>query len=139
MATLPLDNSVTATSSSDVLPLIGRVGIASIFILSGISKIAAPAATIGYIESVGLPLPQLSLGLAILIELVGGAALVAGYRTRAVAVVLAIFSIVTALVFHSAFGDQNQFIHFFKNVAIAGGLLNVVAYGAGAWSIDARR
>jgi len=139
MATLPLDNSVTATSPSNVLPLIGRVGIASIFILSGISKIAAPAATIGYIESVGLPLPQLSLGLAILIELIGGVALVAGYRTRAVAAVLTIFSIVTALIFHSTFGDQNQFIHFFKNVAIAGGLLNVVAYGAGAWSIDARR
>jgi putative oxidoreductase len=78
MATLPLHTSVNATSSSNVLPLIGRIGIASIFILSGISKIAAPAATIGYIESVGLPLPQLSLGLAILIELVGGVALVAG-------------------------------------------------------------
>jgi putative oxidoreductase len=139
MATLPLDTSISSTSTSNVLPLLGRVGIASIFILSGISKLAAPAATIGYIESVGLPLPQLCFALALLIELVGGAALVAGYRTRAVAGALAVFSIVTALIFHSAFGDQNQFIHFFKNVAIAGGLLNIVAFGAGAWSIDARR
>lgn len=139
MATLPLDTSIRSTSTSNALPLLGRVGIASIFVLSGISKLAAPAATIGYIESVGLPLPQLCFALALLIELVGGVALVAGYRTRAVAGALAVFSIVTALIFHSAFGDQNQFIHFFKNVAIAGGLLNIVAFGAGAWSIDARR
>ncbi len=139
MATLPFDSERVSTSIFNPLPLIGRVGIATIFLLSGISKLAAPEATIGYIASVGLPLPQYCLALAVLIELVGGAALAVGYRTRSTAAVLAAFTIVTALIFHCELGDQNQFIHFFKNVAIAGGLLNVAAFGAGSWSIDARR
>lgn len=140
MATLPYTASTSSSSSLNaVLPLVGRIGIAAIFVLSGLSKLAAPAATIGYIQSAGLPLPQVGLAIAILVELVGGAALVLGYRTRIVAAVLAVFSIATALAFHSALGDQNQFIHFFKNVAIAGGLLNVIALGGGAWSLDARR
>lgn len=138
MATLPLE-SPRSINSTAALPLVGRVAIATIFLLSGLSKIAAPAATIGYIQSSGLPLPQLGLAIALLVEIVGGAALIVGYRTRLVAGILAVFSIVTALAFHSALGDQNQFIHFFKNVAIAGGLLNVMALGGGAWSMDARR
>lgn len=140
MATLPLNTTSSSTSpAGSVLPLLGRIGIAAIFVLSGLAKLAAPAATIGYIQSVGLPLPQLGLAIAILVELVGGIALVLGYRLRVVATVLALFSIVTALAFHAALSDQNQFIHFFKNVAIAGGLLNVIALGGGAWSLDARR
>ncbi|MFD1952144.1 DoxX family protein [Sphingomonas arantia] len=138
MATLPL-NSRAVSYTPGALPAVGRVGLASIFVLSGLAKVAAPAATVGYIASVGLPLPYLGLAIALIIELVGGAALILGYRTRLVAGVLAAFSIVTALAFHSALGDQNQFIHFFKNVAIAGGLLNVIAFGGGAWSLDARR
>lgn len=139
MATVPINASAPAAGSAAALPLIGRIGIAAIFILSGLTKLAAPAATIGYIQSVGLPLPQVGLAIALLVELIGGAALVLGYRTRLVASILAVFSITTAFAFHSALGDQNQFIHFFKNVAIAGGLLNVMALGGGAWSLDARR
>jgi putative oxidoreductase len=138
MATL--FNTTTSTSSNaGALPLIGRIAIAAIFVLSGLSKLAAPAATIGYIQSSGLPLPQVGYAIALLVELGGGIALVLGYRTRLVAAILAAFSIVTALAFHSALGDQSQFINFFKNVAMAGGLLNVVAFGGGAWSLDARR
>ena len=139
MATVPFNASNPTSNSAAALSLIGRIGIAGIFILSGLSKVAAPAATIGYIQSAGLPLPQVGLAIALLVELIGGAALVLGYRTRLVAAILAVFSIATALAFHSALGDQNQFIHFFKNVAIAGGLLNVIALGGGAWSLDARR
>ena len=119
--------------------LIGRVLLSVIFILSGFSKLAAPAMMIGYIGSVGLPLPQVALALAIIVEIGGGLALIAGYRTRTVAAVLAAFSVVTALAFHNALADQNQFIHFFKNIAMAGGLLQVVAFGAGRFSLDARR
>ncbi len=129
----------TTLSVPGTLPLIGRVAIAAIFILSGLSKLTAPAATIGYIQSMGLPLPQLGFAMAVLVELVGGAAFVLGYRTKLVAGVLAAFSLMTAFVFHFDLSDQNQFIHFSKNVAIAGGLLNVAAYGGGKWSIDARR
>ncbi|WP_225008666.1 DoxX family protein [Novosphingobium percolationis] len=109
----------------------GRVLIAAIFVLSGLSKVAAPAASIAYIQSAGLPLPQLALAAAVLVELGGGLALIAGYRVRLVALALAGFSIVTALAFHNQLGDQNQLIHFFKNVAMAGGLLQVAAFGGG--------
>jgi putative oxidoreductase len=139
MATLPFETAARPATVPAALPLIGRLGIAAIFLLSGLSKLAAPAATIGYIASSGLPFASLGLALAVLVELAGGAALVLGYRTRLVAGVLAAFSVVTAIAFHGALGDQNQFIHFWKNIAIAGGLLNVVAFGAGAWSLDARR
>jgi putative oxidoreductase len=111
------------------LPLIGRVLIAAIFLLSGASKIADPAGSIAYITSVGLPLPALALVGAIVVEIVGGLLLISGYRVRTVAAVLAAFSLATAVFFHSALGDQNQFIHFFKNVAMAGGLLQIVAFG----------
>lgn len=139
MATLPLDTTAASAPASSALPLVGRIGIAAIFVLSGLSKLAAPAGTIAYIQSAGLPLPQLGLAIALLVELAGGLALILGYRTRLIAGILAVFSVVTAFAFHFDLGDQNQFIHFFKNVAIAGGLLNVVALGGGAWSLDARR
>ncbi|WP_407293882.1 DoxX family protein [Stutzerimonas zhaodongensis] len=135
--------NTSGTHHSDTLlasaSLTGRVLLSAIFLLSGVSKISAPAGMIGYIESVGLPFPTLALAMAILIEVVGGIALILGYRTRLVAAGLAVFSVATALAFHNQLGDQNQFIHFFKNIAMAGGLLQVVAFGAGRFSLDARR
>ncbi|WP_225205904.1 DoxX family protein [Novosphingobium huizhouense] len=119
------------TPTGNALAFAGRVLIAAIFVLSGLSKVTAPAATIGYIESAGLPFAQAALALAVLVELGGGLALIAGYRVRLVALLLAGFSLVTAFAFHGAIGDQNQFIHFFKNVAMAGGLLQVAAFGGG--------
>ncbi|PCE27219.1 DoxX family protein [Burkholderia ubonensis] len=135
-ATIP---SVTSNAVNTIVPAIGRVLISAIFILSGLSKLAAPAMTIGYIQSAGLPLPYVAFGLAALVETVGGTALLLGYRTRVVASVLFVFSLATAVFFHHDFGDQNQFIHFFKNVAMAGGLLHVVAFGGGRISLDGRR
>jgi putative oxidoreductase len=128
--------SATVQTDSGILPLVGRILIAAIFLLSGISKITAPAATIGYIQSAGLPLPTVAYGIAAFIELVGGLLLVLGYRTRLVAAVLILFAFATAIGFHHNLADQNQFIHFFKNVAIAGGLLQVVAFGGGRLSLD---
>jgi putative oxidoreductase len=119
------------SSLERALPLVGRVLIAAIFLLSGASKLADPAGSMAYIASVGLPLPAVALGGAIVVEIVGGLLLIAGYRLRVIATVLALFSLATALVFHHALGDQNQFIHFFKNVAMAGGLLQIVAFGKG--------
>jgi len=131
--------NLSQAAGSAALPLVGRILIAAIFLLSGFSKVTAPAMMIGYIQSVGLPFPTLGLAIAILVELGGGTLLVLGYRTRIVATILAVFSIATAFAFHSNLADQNQFIHFFKNVAMAGGLLQVVAFGAGRFSLDARR
>jgi putative oxidoreductase len=127
-----------SSRSQDRIALAGRVLIAAIFVMSGLGKVADPAATLAYMKAAGLPLAPLGLAVAALIELGGGIALALGYRTRLAATVLAGFAIVTALVFHSALSDQNQFIHFFKNVAIAGGLLQVVAFGGGQFSLDAR-
>lgn len=135
MTTTSIDLSAArpqGTSSIErALPLVGRVLIAAIFLLSGASKLADPAGSMAYIVSVGLPLPVVALSGAIVVEIVGGLLLIAGYRLRLVAAGLALFSLATALVFHHALGDQNQFIHFFKNVAMAGGLLQIVAFGKG--------
>lgn len=121
------------------VPFAGRILMSAIFLISGIGKIADPAGTISAIQSVGLPLPPVSYGLAVLVEIVGGLALIVGYQTRLVALAVAGFSVATALSFHAHFGDQNQFIHFFKNVAMTGGLLQIVAFGGGRLSVDARR
>lgn len=125
--------------SLDMAALAGRGALSAIFILSGFSKLADPAGTIGYIQSVGLPLPQLAFLAAVAIEIVGGFALVAGLRMRFIAAALAMFSVVTAFGFHAELSDQNQFIHFFKNIAMAGGLLQIFAFGGGRLSLDARR
>jgi putative oxidoreductase len=131
--------SAVPSAITTIVPAVGRVLISTIFILSGLSKLAAPAMTIGYIQSVGLPLPPVAFGLSAFIEIVGGITLLLGYRTRIAAGVLFLFALATAVFFHSHFGDQNQFIHFFKNIAIAGGLLHVVAFGGGRVSLDGRR
>ena len=120
-------------------PTVGRVLLAAIFLISGIGKLLNPAGTIGYISAVGLPLPELGLAIAIVVEIVGGVFLIAGYRTRIVALTLAVFTIVAGIFFHNHFADQNQLIHFLKNLAIAGGLLEVAAFGPGRFSLDARK
>lgn len=122
-----------------IAPAAGRAMISAIFLLSGISKVTAPAMTIGYIQSAGVPLPSVAFAAAVLVEIVCGLALLLGFHTRATAAVLTLFTLATAAFFHNQLGDQNQFIHFFKNVAIAGGLLNVVAFGGGRISLDGRR
>ena len=128
-----------SSSAQDRIALAGRVLLAAIFVMSGLGKIAAPAASLAYMKAAGLPVAALGLAGAALIELGGGVALILGYRTRLSATILAVFALVTAAIFHSALGDQNQLIHFFKNVAMAGGLLQVVAFGGGRLSLDARR
>ena len=127
------------TSTNSSLPVAGRLLLAAIFLISGAGKLAAPAMTIGYIGSMGLPFPTLGYAIALLVELGGGLLLVLGFQTRLVALALAAFAIVTGLVFHHAIADQNQLIHLLKNFAIAGGLLQVAAFGAGAFSLDERK
>ena len=127
-----------SSSAQDKIALVGRVLLAAIFVMSGLGKVAAPAATLAYMKAAGLPLAPLGLAGSALVELSGGLALILGYRTRLAATILAVFALVTAAIFHSALADQNQLIHFFKNVAMAGGLLQVVAFGGGRFSLDAR-
>ena len=127
-------------------PVLGRLLIASLFIWAGFGKLMAPmAGTVGYIASVGLPLPELGFAVALIVELGGGILILLGFGTRYVAIVMAAFCLFTAFVFHGFGGDlsnqmvMNNNIHAFKNLAMAGGLLFVFAHGAGAWSLDALR
>jgi putative oxidoreductase len=120
------------------LPFAGRLLIGLPFAMSGVSKLTATSATIEMFRALGLPLPALALAVSIAVELGGGVLLVAGFKTRIVATVLALFALATALIAHSNFADQNQMIHFLKNLMMAGGLLQIVAFGAGALSIDNR-
>lgn len=126
-------------TNSNSSAVAGRLLLASLFVLSGVGKIAAPAMTQGFIASVGIPAPLFAYLASTAIEVGGGLLLVLGYRTRVVAALLAAFSLLTAVIFHHNFADQNQMIHFLKNVAIAGGLLQVVAFGGGTYSLDGRR
>ena len=121
------------------LPFVGRLMIGLPFALSGLVKLAGYGATTAMISAAGLPLSPLAFAVAVVVELGGGLLLIAGYRARVVAAVLAVFSLVTAVFFHSDFADQNQMIHFLKNVMMAGGLLQIAAFGAGALSLDNRR
>ncbi len=117
------------------MPL-GRVLIAAIFVLAGVNKIGSYSGTQAFMESAGLP--GMLLPLVILFEIGAGLAIIVGWQTRLAALALAGFSLLTAVVFHSNFSDQIQFILFMKNVAIAGGFLFLVANGAGAVSLDNR-
>ena len=119
----------------------GRIFLALIFVVSGIGKITGYAGTAAYMTSKGLPLVDILLPLTILIELGGGLLLALGWKARWAAAALLLFLIPTTLIFHQFWGlepklAQMQKIHFLKNVAIMGGMMMVLAIGAGAWSVD---
>jgi putative oxidoreductase len=90
-------------------------------------------------SSLGLPAPSLVTLVAIIIEIVGGVLILIGYETRIVALGLAVYVLISAFIGHSQLGDPNNFQHFMKNMAIVGGSLAFVAFGAGAYSLDARK
>ena len=120
---------------------VGRIFLALIFVVSGVGKITGYAGTASYMASKGLPLVDVLLPLTILIELGGGLLLALGWKARWAAAAILLFLIPTTLIFHQFWGidpklAQMQQIHFLKNVAIMGGMLMVIAGGAGAWSLD---
>ena len=133
--TLSLDNPRSTTlAARDIAELFGRILLASLFVLSGIGKIAGYAATAGYMAALGVPGALLPVVIAL--ELGGGLAIAFGFRTRIVAFLLGGFTMVAAMIFHNNFADQMQMIMFLKNVAISGAFLMLVANGAGALSLD---
>ena len=116
---------------------LGRLLLALIFILGGASKFGDLAGTGAYMGSVGLP--AFLAGPAAAFELLAGLAILVGWQTRLVALLLAGFCIVTAVLFHSNFADQIQMIMFMKNLGLAGGFLTLYVHGAGGMSLDARK
>jgi len=116
----------------------------ALFLPAGIAKLTGFDGTVGYIASVGLPLPAAGAALAAAVEILGSLALLAGFGTRIAAIALAVFTLVASFFFHAYWAmpaDQAfmQQLLFFKNIAVVGGLLAIAANGAGAWSVDARR
>lgn len=113
---------------------IGRLFLSMIFIFSGFSKITGYAATAGYMESVGVP--SLLLPLVIALELLGGIAILIGFKARLISLLFVGFNIVSALIFHQFWNDESQMNPFMKNIAMAGGFLMIFAHGPGAYSVD---
>ncbi len=120
-------------------PLIGRIFLSLIFIISAFGKMGDFSGTRQFMASVGIPLTGIMLVLAIIFELVGGFSLILGYKARWGAGILIVFLILATGFFHLNLADQNQFIQFTKNLAMIGGLLMVVAFGPGAFSIDYKK
>lgn len=124
--------------------LLARLLLAALFLPAGISKISGFAGTAGYIGSVGLPMPELGAAIAIAVEVLGGIALIIGFGTRWAALALAVFTLVASFFFHAywALPAEQQMLQqlmFMKNIGVVGGLLALAAFGAGAFSLDARR
>jgi putative oxidoreductase len=131
------------TTLQNALTLTGRLLLVALFLPAGIGKLTGFSGTVAYISSVGLPLPALGAVLALLVEIVGSLALLAGFGTRIAALALAAFTLVATFFFHNFWGvpaDQAfvQQLMFFKNLAVVGGLLVLAAQGAGGWSLDDR-
>lgn len=127
-----------------IVPLIGRILLSLIFLISGISKLFSFGQTASYMASVGLPMPEILLVGTILIEVVGAVMIVLGWRARWAGLVIFLWLIPTTFLFH-AFWDvppdrvQSEMNSFMKNIAIMGGMLYVWAFGSGAYSLDNRR
>jgi putative oxidoreductase len=118
---------------------LGRLLMSSLFLWSGIHKLRNPGGTAQYFANAHIPAPDVLVWVAIVIEVIGGLAILLGFKTRWAAAVLAIFCLVTAFAVHLPAGDAGNMINFYKNLVMAGGFLYVVAYGAGGMSIDGEK
>ncbi|MDB5752266.1 MAG: DoxX family protein [Ramlibacter sp.] len=139
-----MTHTYPANTTQDTLALVGRILLAWMFIPAGFGKIAGFAGTVAYATSAGLPLPQVGVALAVLIELLGGIALLVGFGTRWVALALALFTAVATFFFHNYWAmpeaqQMMQQLMFTKNLAIVGGLLAFAAFGPGRLSIEGRK
>ena len=119
---------------TNLLDLVGRIFISLIFLLSGINKIGNYEGTVGWMESIGMP--GILLIPAIILEIVAPMLIMIGYKVKISAALLSVFCIATAIIFHSDFSDQMQFISFMKNIGLAGGFLFLVVNGAKDFSLD---
>ena len=120
------------------LPPLGRLLMSSLFIWDGIRQLRSPSVFAQYFASVHVPLPNVAIWISIPIHLLGGMALLVGFKTRWAAALLALSCVGAAFGVHLPIGDQDNMIHFYKNLVMTGGFLYVIAFGAGAVSIDGK-
>jgi putative oxidoreductase len=119
---------------TNLLDLVARIFISLIFLLSGINKIGNYEGTVGWMESLGMP--GIFLIPAIILEIAAPILIIVGYKVKISAALLSVFCVTTAIIFHSDFSDQMQFISFMKNIGLAGGFLFIVVNGAKDFSLD---
>lgn len=119
-----------------ILTLIGRIALAGIFIVFGVIKITAFAGMVAFATVAGVPFPTLAIVGAIVVELLGGLMILVGYKTKWVALAIALFLIPVTYYFHRNFADQINMTMFFKNLSIFGGMLLLASHGAGKYSLD---
>jgi putative oxidoreductase len=124
--------------------LVARVLLALMFLLAGISKFGGLEGTAGYIASKGLPAPQLLAIATAALEVVAAVLIIVGWQARWAALALAAFTLLASVLFHNYWAmpaeqQMMQQLMFMKNIAVVGGLLAIFAFGAGAWSLDAKR
>lgn len=124
---------------NDIALLLGRIAIAALFLIAAYGKFQGLGGTTGYFTKLGVPGPSIVAPLVAAFELLAGLLVLVGFKTRLAALAIAIFVVIAALLAHTNFADLNQFNHFLKNFAIAGGCLALFVSGAGAFSVDARR
>ena len=117
-----------------VIDVVGRIFLSTIFLIEGANKIFNYEETIQYMENFSVP-GYLAIP-AIILEILFPLLLIIGYQTKIAALVMMIFTIVVAIIFHTNFDDQMQFITFFKDIAIAGGFIIIFVNGAGKFSVD---
>ena len=119
---------------SNILDLIGRIFISSVFLISGFNKINQYDGTIEWMESFGVP--GILIIPAILLEIIGSLMIIIGYKTRVIATLFSIFCITLAIIFHNDFSDQMQLTSFLKNIALAGGFIFILVNGTRDFSIE---
>lgn len=124
---------------NDIALLIGRILIAALFLVAAYNKFKGLGGSTAYMTKLGVPAPSIAAPLVAAFELAMGILILVGFKTRCVALAIAIFCVLTAFIAHMNLGDGNQLNHFLKNMAIAGGCLALMVTGAGAYSVDARR
>jgi putative oxidoreductase len=134
----------TLTPAQNALTLAGRVLIALLFVPAGWGKLMGFSGVVGYINSKGVPMAEVCAAIAVFVELGLGLALLLGFQTRWAALGLALFTIVITPIFHNYWASPEaqvamQKMNFFKNCAIAGGLMAFAAFGGGAFSVDGRK
>lgn len=128
----------STTSGASLAILVGRVLLSILFIMAGFSKLTAISATAGWFGSIGIPMPTAATVIVGLVELLGGLAVLVGFKTRIAAIVLAVFTLAATAVAHLDFSQAGNALMLQKNLGLAGGFLLLTVIGAGAYSIDRR-